>query len=255
MTEQPPQETPEQPADGEPESPPEPAPQPEPQPEPEPTPEPEAEPEPEPEPAQPTPRRRSRGLVLLGLLLASTGVVWLLSSTGVLDVSPLVWLGALLVLVGAALVIVPRGGHVGVLIALGIILSLTGAAASTIDTHLLSGGAGDRTVRPQSIGDLQHYKLGAGSLQIDLTAFAGDLEPVPVKATLGVGEIVVTVPADAALDVTSHVSVGEIVIRGERRSGVDVDFNARFQGSLGPVLVLDLKGGMGSIRVEDGNGP
>ncbi len=165
------------------------------------------------------------------MLLASTGVVWLLSSTGVLDVSPLVWLGALLVLVGAALVIVPRGGHVGVLIALGIILSLTGAAASTIDTHLLSGGAGDRTVRPQSIGDLQHYKLGAGSLQIDLTAFAGDLEPVPVKATLGVGEIVVTVPADAELDVTSHVSVGEIVIRGERRSGVDVDFNARFQGA------------------------
>ena len=210
--------------------------------------------EPAAEPA--APRGRSRGLVLLGLLLAGVGVVWLLSSTGVLDVSPVVWLGSLLVLIGAVLVVVPRGGHVGVLIALGIVLSLTGAAASTIDTGLLSGGVGDRTERPQSIEDLHHYKLGVGSLQIDLTSFADQLEPVPVEATIGVGEIVVTVPADAVLDVTSHMSVGEIVIRGQQRNGVDVDFDARFRGAmgLGPVIVLDLKGGMGSIRVENADG-
>jgi hypothetical protein len=253
----------EPPPEAEPTPPPEPAPPPPPSPEPEPEPGPPPPPSPEPEPPPPSPpppppaepappRGRSSGLVLLGLLLLATGAIWLLASLGTFDVSPVVWLGALLALVGAALLIFPRGGHVGLLVALGIVLSLAGAAVSTIDTSLLKGGIGDRDEEPLSTAELERYRLAIGSLRIDLTAFTDPSEPVSVRASVGIGELVVTVPRDAELEVSASISAGEIVIRGRERSGVDVDYDASFPGFGGPEIVLELEASLGSIRVRDG---
>ena len=50
--------------------------------------------------------------------------------------------------------------------------------------------------------------------------------PRPVDASVGVGELVITVPEGVALEIDAHAGVGEIDIVGERDDGVDVDRDA-----------------------------
>jgi len=213
--------------------------------------------EPLPPPPQPEPRARHTGAAVFGALLAAAGLVWLLATVDVVDVSATAAIGALLVLVGLGIALLPAGGHQALLVTAGVVLALLGAAATALDLDLVDGSVGERRVAPTSLTDVRHeYSLGIGSLGIDLTGIElrddDEAGPLPVRATVGIGEVVVAVPREAALVVDAHVAAGDIDIRGERRSGVDVSFRSEGEpGGDGPAYRLRLEAGLGSIRVVD----
>src|SRR3972149_1787879 len=126
-----------------------------------------AEPEPPPAPETPPaapeasrPRRR-HGSAVLGGLISLVGLGWLLSSTGVLELTVASTIALLLIAAGLAILATPEAPH-GLLITVGIVLALAGAVATVVDTDLLRGGIGDRIEEPLVIADVEDtYRLAA----------------------------------------------------------------------------------------------
>lgn len=189
---------------------------------------------------------RAPASLALGLLLAGAGVVWLLASLDALDVPAQLWIAVLLILVGVAVVALPEGAR-GVLIAVGIVLALVGAVASAVEVEV-GGGIGERRESPSSTAELEDgYSLGVGSLRIDLTELEG---PIELEASVGIGELVVTVPEDAEVVVDAHAGIGDVRALGRDQSGFDVDLEERFDGDGdGDEIRLELDVGIGSVQV------
>lgn len=211
------------------------------------------------EPPAAAPSRRPHGAALLGGVLAVAGLVWLLAAADAVPVAAQAAIGVLLVAVGLAHALLPSGPHQGLLVAAGVTLALLGAAASALNLDLVDGGVGDRRYAPGELTELRHeYSLGIGSLGIDLTRLepAGETAgAVPLRATIGIGELVVAVPRGASVVVDARVAVGELDVRGRRRSGVDVRLQTDDAGDAAegdaPSFRLELEGGIGSVRVVD----
>lgn len=210
---------------------------------------PEQAPPPEVEPE----RRRITGAAVLGVVLAVLGVVWLLAAVDVFDADAELWLGVLLVAVGAGVALLPRGVPRGLLVVLGIMLALAGAVVAAVDVGL-SGGIGEERERPEEVGDLDDpYELGIGSLKLDLR----DLDPggrdrVDVHARIGIGELVVTPPEGWTVEVDAELGIGDIDFFGEHEDGTEVDLDDTRDGDVGePTVALRLEGGIGSIKVTD----
>jgi Cell wall-active antibiotics response 4TMS YvqF len=112
----------------------------------------------------------------------------------------------------------------------------------------LNDGVGDRTYRPTSTGDVRdEYKLGVGSLKLDLSRVPADAE-LHVEARVGIGDLRVIVPSGAAVSVDARAKVGSVSVLGRDDDGR----NARVRLSNGSTLVLDAHVGAGNVDVERG---
>lgn len=192
-----------------------------------------------------------RGLVP-GLLLVAIGVGWLLESTDTVDLDASVWIGLALVAIGLGIALDSGHSH-GLLVTLGVLLVLVGIPLSAIDTDVFDGGVGDRREEPASAADIDDpYELGVGQLVVDLTRLEEDVD---VEASVGIGELRVRVPADAALEVDAHVGAGNVSVLGEEDDGVDVTVERDVPGAEGPTMRLELDVGLGEVRVEHGETP
>jgi phage shock protein PspC (stress-responsive transcriptional regulator) len=108
-------------------------------------------------------------------------------------------------------------------------------------------GVGDRTYT----GDIHSkYTLGIGKLNIDLADVALPKGQTFVKATVGIGDLGVIVPADATIDVESRVQAGDVVVLDRKDSGTHVRSHVVDRTGSGRVLVLDLRTGLGKVHVE-----
>lgn len=140
----------------------------------------------------------------------------------------------------------------GIVVALLALLAVIVAAVATATVVALAwfnvslgDGTGDREFRPLAISDVKPaYKLGVGNLRIDLSHIGPVTKETHVKATLGVGELRVIVPRNAAVSVNATAKVGEIF----GLSGHDDGKNAAVHVGQGP-LVIDAKVGAGRIDV------
>jgi hypothetical protein len=193
--------------------------------------------------------RQARGGLIAGLLLVLAGAGWLLETTGVLDLGVEVWIGLLLIAVGLAIALDAGHSH-GFLVTLGVLLVLVGIPAAAIDADFLADGVGDRRETPTSVSETDDpYRLGMGQLVLDLTELTaiGDVE---IDGSVGVGQLLVYVPFDAAVRVDAHVSVGNVSIFGEDQSGVDVTVEREEPGVGGADFELELETGIGEVRLE-----
>jgi predicted membrane protein len=97
------------------------------------------------------------------------------------------------------------------------------------------------------------YRLGAGHLDVNLSAVTFPATGRTVDASVGLGLLTVEVPANAAVTVDAHVGVGQVEVFGQ--SGRDVEgywaTNARGPERT-PHLTLDAHVGMGDIQVTRG---
>jgi hypothetical protein len=188
---------------------------------------------------------------VLSAILIAVGVFWLLDAAGVIQVSWGAILPAALIVVGLALIAGARTGRHGGLIALGVVLTVLLALASSLNVPL-AAGVGDRTYTPGSTRDLpSRYRLAFGTLKVDLRGMQVSEPVVEVQAQVGFGELVVRVPNGIALEVHGRVTGGQFVVLGEERNGLNVDDTVRVADpGAGSRLVLDLSAGFGSIEVE-----
>jgi phage shock protein PspC (stress-responsive transcriptional regulator) len=206
--------------------------------------------------ATPRPARRpSLFAPVVGALLAASGVFGLLSVLDVYDVDLEVAFAAGVAIVGGAIAIgAMTQRRVGGLVFLGLILlAAFGIAAATPVS--VSAGAGDKVERPLNADALEpSYDLGVGSLDLDFRAVALPSGTTSIDASVGAGELLITVPEGVALDVDVHAGVGEVDLLGDHDDGVDVHRKLTLSGSTpdAPVLQLDADVGIGHIEVRRG---
>lgn len=197
------------------------------------------------EPAELEPAPPGNGRLVVGLLLVAGGVLWLLDAIGVFDMRWRYVFPVALVVVGLALLIsAPRGAHGG-LIALGIVLSVLVLVGGVLPGVSPVAGVGDRDVRPVTAAEAENIGLAIGSLTIDLRDLEED---ATVRAGVGMGELIVRVPAGMGLEIRAGAGMGEVVLFGRSESGVAISSTETVEGR--PGVVLDLSVGMGKVEVR-----
>lgn len=202
------------------------------------------------------PRRRGRsvlGRLVLGSAALVAGAGLLLDELGLLETTLVGVLAAVLVVVGAGLVVGTWWGRARWLVFPGIalallVMTLAYAPYTAVD---FSNGAGERQIRPRTLADLDNeYQLGAGELVLDLSRLDLDGRTRSVDARVGFGEIGVVVPDDVAVVVSGRVGAGEVDLFGATQGGLGVDTETRRDGEDGAGrFVLDLDVGLGEITV------
>jgi phage shock protein PspC (stress-responsive transcriptional regulator) len=178
---------------------------------------------------------------LLGLALIAAIGLAVLSSVHLWPSPGNFWvLAALLVLALAW----ARGRIVlGILAALAVVLVAGLLLAVRVPVF---AGVGDRTYT-----DLHSkYTLGIGKLNIDLADEQLPKGQTFVKATLGIGDLHVVVPANATVDLDAHVQAGKVDALDRRNDGTHVHTSFVDRTGSGRVIVLDLHNGLGKIIVE-----
>jgi phage shock protein PspC (stress-responsive transcriptional regulator) len=199
-------------------------------------------------------RRRSLGPVALGTLIAGLGVV------GIVDIATgwnldwrIVFAAAAVALGGIVAAGAVTGYRVGSVVALGIVVLAALALALVIRVPLFAG-IGDRVEHPATFSALNtSYKQGIGNLDVQLGDVAFPVGTTHVKATLGIGDLVVHVPRAVTVDVQGRASAGEVNLFGDTHDGRPVHESATSIGTDPTrVLVLDARVGLGQLEVQRG---
>ena len=207
-------------------------------------------------PAEPAPPPSRLGRLTVSALLLVLGVAALLDTAGVVDVTATAVLALSLTVVGAGLVVGTWYGRSRGLVVLGAVLSLLLLAATALPSEV-GAGTGSRTWAPQSVAELlPTYQVGVGEVELDLRDLpvAGQVD---VRARVGLGSLLVTVPSGTRVRVVAHSAAGSTNLFGVTRDGLDVDATADQApetavpaGADAGVLVLDLRVGLGEVVVR-----
>jgi predicted membrane protein len=137
---------------------------------------------------------------------------------------------------------------------LGVVLLPLLFVSSLIDVPL-KGGFGERFYRPVSVEDAaREYRLGAGKLEIDLSALTGEANPLQIRASVGAGAIRVSVPPGVRASVQAHSGAGHIEVFGRSQDGLDVDLDHSTGDASAGTILIDLDVGLGEVVVERTNG-
>ncbi len=206
-------------------------------------------------PASPRPPTVHAGRLLLGVALAALGLLWLLQA---LDVATIDWdlgLPIAVIAIGVALLIVGLLGRgSGGLVALGIVLTVLLALSTVVDVPL-GGGVGDRTYRPVTLAG-RTYEVAIGKLTVDLTratTVASGATEVRISAHVGMGQLLVIVPATVAcVDARAKSGIGEVDVFGHNEGGFGADYHPGAACAAAPLLRLDLSVGIGQVEVRRG---
>ena len=184
------------------------------------------------------------------------------------------YMALLVAVVGLGLVVGAWFGRIGGLVALGIVLvpvvlvSLVSNAVEfrtsdngpvvlvslSSDTAEYSTSAGDGYHRPAGVDEIPDaYRLGVGSLLVDMRQVDFTGRVVQVKAEVGIGELTVYLPQDVAADVSGRVGIGSIRtwdhLGSTSRQGIGITSDYVWDGAHG-MIILDASVGLGEIEVR-----
>lgn len=193
------------------------------------------------------------GRLLLGVVVLAGGVLWMLGTLDVFEVSVWVVLSIALIVVGLALLAGSRTGAHGGLVTLGVVLVVLLGVGSSFDANL-RGGIGDRSFSPTSVTQLKReYRLGIGQLTLDLTNLSFSPGVYRIEATVGIGQLAVRLP-QAGGSIHATAGVGDVDIAGRTDSGfnavVDVTPAGGRACSETPCVHLELSVGIGQVTAD-----
>ena len=188
-------------------------------------------------------KQRDHPKRLLGLALLAAIALAVLSSIHLWPSPGNLWVLAALLVAGIAW----WRGRIVVGIVLGLVVVLVAGVLLAVRVPIFAG-IGNRSY------DTVHskYTLGIGKLQLELRDVELAKGQTFAKASLGIGDLRVVVPANATVDVEGHVQAGDLELFGERQSGTHVHSHVVDRTGSGRVLVLDLHTGIGKIEVVRG---
>jgi phage shock protein PspC (stress-responsive transcriptional regulator) len=188
-------------------------------------------------------RHRDHPRRLIGLALVAAVGLAILSSVHVWPSPGNFWVLAALVIAGLAW----WRGRVVIGLVLGLVLVLVAGLLLAVRVPVFSG-IGDRTYTDVH----SRYTLGIGRLEVDLADAQLPKGETFVEATVGIGDLHVSVPADASVELDAHVQGGHVAALGRADDGTRVHSHVVDRTGSGRVLVLDLHTGLGRIEVDRG---
>jgi hypothetical protein len=204
-------------------------------------------------------RRDSADGQVLGAILVLGGVGWFLEQVGAVHLSLATTLSCLLITLGIGLVLTARRAGGAGLVIVGLILTVVLASATAVDVGVLQKGVGPRSFVPSTERELQaRYQLGVGQLTVDLTEVpVASLEGRHIDVQVGIGEVIVLLPAaaDLAVDVQGEARAGDVNLfraaaqHEEGGTNVVKTFVDRELREGHTRLDLDVDVGLGTIQV------
>lgn len=225
---------------------------------------------------QAPPRDRSYlGRMTVGVALISLGILGFLDGL-VPGFNPTFrhYMALLVAVVGLGLLVGAWYGRAGGVVALGIVLVpvvLVSLASDRLefstsdngpvvlvslasDTVEFGKSAGDGYHRPAGVDEIPDaYRLGVGSLVVDLREVDFTGRVVEIEAEVGIGELTVYLPQDVAADVSGRVGIGSIRtwdhLGTTSRQGIGITSNYTSEGADG-MIILDASVGLGEIEVR-----
>ncbi|MET9337259.1 PspC domain-containing protein [Nonomuraea sp. NPDC003804] len=211
-----------------------------------------------PQVATPRPRRRRSftGVITVLLALIVGGIVVAAQATSGSTAPSLTAVGgAMLITIGAGLLVATWLGRGAGLIALGTVLTLIISVSLMLGN--LPGKIGTSTWTPTTMAEVRRtYEVGIGDGTLDLSELK--LSPgakVTFNAKLAVGELVVIVPPTARVEVHATSRVGDVKVGPSFEGGTDVEVDRVLEPETPPkgeppTIVLNLKGGLGDMEVR-----
>lgn len=189
----------------------------------------------------------SVALILVGLMVGWNSMVDNQSDFRAVAIS-----GVALAVVGGGLLVGAVRGRARGLIVLGVVLTLVTGAIAAADSHV-SGGIGERRWTPLTAEAAEReFHLGVGDARLDLTRLPAGSD-VTVDVRLGVGELRVIVPPDAAVDVTGEVGAGTMRLLDQpSMDGTDLMDTARVEppSTSGTDITVKASVGLGDLEVQ-----
>ncbi|MEV0313790.1 PspC domain-containing protein [Nonomuraea fuscirosea] len=207
------------------------------------------------------PKQRERrptsyiGAITILLAIIIGGIVVAVQANSAGGVSPTVVGGAMLITVGAGLLIAAWWGRGAGLVAAGTAIALIVAMGLVLGGLPRNIGPAEWT--PTSLAEAnQLYDVGLGDGRLDLSELR--LPPgthVTFNAAVSAGELVVIVPPTARVEVHATNKIGDIVIDQSLKGGVQVRSDKVLEPETKPegkvsTIVLNLKGGVGDMEVR-----
>jgi phage shock protein PspC (stress-responsive transcriptional regulator) len=215
---------------------------------------------PQPTPIPPPPRPRSYlGLATLSVAVVVTGILVTLQVTGVADIPVVVILATALGILGLGLLLGAFVGRARWLVALAIPLLLVTAPVAMIPADFgqrFDASVGDRSWEPTTIAQVSTpFRLSVGSAELDLTELVipTGTTSVEVDASVGLGELIVTVPDDVRVLVDAEVGLGNLDVDGlPRQEGDDLSVVAELPDgpTTGPTIELTVRTDVGDLEVS-----
>jgi hypothetical protein len=200
-----------------------------------------------PDPERSLRRRRRRMIpgIVMGALLVWAGLAALLG------ISLQTGLAVALCIIGLGFIVGAFFGGSWILLIPGAVVAVGLLATSVVDVPL-EGPIGHHEHTPEQLSDLDDpYQVSIGELDLDLTELDGP-SAYDVDATVGVGHLVVTVPLDATVELTTDVGTGGTRIFGTDDGGIGTSTHHTYDapGDDGQTITLHLEVGVGQIDVE-----
>jgi phage shock protein PspC (stress-responsive transcriptional regulator) len=228
------------------------------------------------EPPAPSRQRSVLGALTVSVAVVVAGLLLALRSAGWDGVTGGRVLAVALLVVGLGLVVGAWAGRARWLLVPGLVLALLLAPVTAIERVGPSGGAGSRVWVPVAGSAAPAYRLGLGEATLDLREHgagdqgsgdqgagdqgAGDLgagDAGRIEARVGIGSLVVLVPADLRVRAVADVGIGDVTVTGpdgaveERGSRPGPGREVIELGPPGPTDVdLVLRVGFGEVEVR-----
>lgn len=170
-------------------------------------------PVPAPDPAWGARKRRKRfnGAIIIGSTLVVLGVAGILDASGAVALRWDLFLAVPLLMCGLGLVAASFWGGARGVVPLAILLTVALLAAGV--GHW-SADVGTVRLSPASVRDDPEPSLLVGELTLDLTATRFGEGTSTIRPAVGVGHLVVIVPAGVSLDVEARTGVGRMTVLG-----------------------------------------
>lgn len=205
-------------------------------------------------PPEPRPKAFLGPLALAALLLF-TGSAVFAHRVDWIDLDPAVFLGIVLVIIGAVLVLSAFLGRARGLIILGVMLLPIAWTVNAVDLTWWDG-VGEESHTIDSLSELEdEYRYGIGEFIIDLSDLDLEGETRDLAVGLTIGEAIVYVPEGMHVNIDLDGRIGEVRVDdgiADRLDddGLDIAITTEIGDPDGGTLNLDFDLGIGSGRVE-----
>lgn len=209
-------------------------------------------PPPPPRPPRPAPPPSHLGRLTVAAVFIVLGVMALFDTVGTVDILTRQYLATGLVVIGAGLLVGAFLGRARWLIVVGI-FALPAVVAAPIADIGFDGRFETERLRyaPATVEEIEgSYTADVADMVIDLSAVDFGGETVELEASIDIGELVVIVPDDVAVEATGQLDIGEVEVLGRASGGLgDVRVTDTSPGDNGS-LIVSASADLGRVEVS-----
>jgi phage shock protein PspC (stress-responsive transcriptional regulator) len=198
--------------------------------------------------SSPALHRSLLGRLTLAAVLVTLGVLGVLGAAGAAAIAPVHFAAAALGVIGIGLIVGAFVGRARWLAVIGVLLLPVVLVLSALPATW-SSEVGDQIFAPTSYVTVDDgYHLGAGTLELDLTAFQASATE-PIVAEVGAGELRIVLPEGRGAVIDAEVGIGELRIEGRvDRGGMALEERVTVPGP--DPIAVEANAGLGLLSIS-----